>query len=328
MTEPRDRADRVDRAGVSDDELDRRASAGARAVRHATMAIESPSGRDEQRRQQRQTRVLGVAVIALLVLPLLALVVVHRSAAGTENADPAPTTTTTSTPDTPTTATSDPSVDPNVGRQTVALLPGAPTDGRASKGFPVDVTPAVGLVDRQLVIVSGHGFPANTQLGVVMCTSEAAEGGGVNFCDIGTVSYVDSDAAGSFSTPYNVSRIFGTGRDCAEGNIDPAQFQAMRDGGQHPSLRQPGAWSCIIAVGAINDYDQSGGFPVTFAPGPRPAPSAPRVVTTAGPYVPGIEDHGHPRVVTPGTTAGTTPAPPGSAPTPGTTPAPPGLHCC
>jgi hypothetical protein len=49
-------------------------------------------------------------------------------------------------------------------------------------------------------------------------------------------------------------------------------------------MRQPGAWSCIVAAGAISDYDQSGGFPITFGPGPTPTlPPQPTLRTCGDP---------------------------------------------
>ncbi len=331
--------------GVSDDDLDRRAAAGAAGVAQATMAVDVPTSESQRRRQRRQNRVFGTVVVALLVMPLTALALVHRPAGSSQEAVPA---TTTTVPDPSTTNVPDPSVHTEESLKSVTLLPGGATDGKGSKGFPVDVTPFTALTDHQAVTVTGHGFPASTQLGVLMCTSEAAEGGGIDFCDISTVVYVDSDATGSFSTPFNVARLFRTtagARDCAEGNVDPAQFQAMRDADQHPSLRQPGAWTCIVAAGAVSDYDQSGGFPVTFAPGPPPTlppvPTVPRTAAENVPYsVPSLAappttlDAGGRVVVPPVNPPGTTSAP---APSPsGTTPVDPSGasptlapgHCC
>ncbi|MGY6502685.1 MAG: neocarzinostatin apoprotein domain-containing protein [Acidimicrobiales bacterium] len=136
----------------------------------------------------------------------------------------------------------------------------APHDGLDSLGLPVVVTPADGLVHDQVVTVSGEGFPAHRQLGVVMCSRAVELGGGAAQCMLSPFTPVESDAEGRFSVEFTVRRILVIGGhevDCAAPPPDglPA--------------------TCAIAVGAISDYDQSGTAPVSFDasvdPPPRPS---------------------------------------------------------
>lgn len=126
---------------------------------------------------------------------------------------------------------------------------GGPTDGTESVGLPVIVEPATGLVDGQTVSVSGQGFPAGVEVGVVMCTREAGrEHGarGVSACNIGHVARGTTDGQGLVTVQFEVRRLQsldGREIDCAE---------------------EPGR--CIVGMGMISDYDQSGGFAVDFDP--------------------------------------------------------------
>lgn len=136
-------------------------------------------------------------------------------------------------------------IDPGIGFA-------GPRDGLDSLRLPVQVTPADGLADGQTVTVTGQGFPANTPLGVVMCTSYGpSPEGGVTNCQISPYTSVTSDAQGTFSVEHAVSRhvrLSNGVHDCAAPPPDGAER------------------NCVVAVGAISDYDQSGITPVTFDP--------------------------------------------------------------
>lgn len=146
---------------------------------------------------------------------------------------------------------------PDATDDVTRIDPLAPDDGLDSLRLPVSVDPAEGLVDGQIVTVSGEGFPADRQLGVVMCSGVVDLGGGVAQCQISPSTPVVSDADGRFSVEHPVRRIVYIGGheiDCAE--PPPPGLPA----------------TCVVAVGAIDDYDQSGIAPVVFDPGVAPPP--------------------------------------------------------
>lgn len=176
----------------------------------------------------------------------------------------------------------------------------APWDGKASLRLPVTVAPNRDLVDGQEVTVSGSGFPPGADLGVIMCTSEAAFAG-IQACDINTALSslkgfpVTADAQGNVTTPYRVSTrisvpagdpltsaaatpptsiiqddgsvtIGATAApsstiDCTTGDIDPDVWPSVIP--PSPTV-DPGGFTCIVAVGMVSDYDKSGGAAVAF----------------------------------------------------------------
>lgn len=139
---------------------------------------------------------------------------------------------------------------------------GAPDDGKDSVRLPIVAEPATGLVDGQTVLVSGKGFPPDSSVGVVMCTKEAGQdhgARGVEACDITHYASGTSDAQGVATVEFRVRRIVpfdGQDVDCAS---------------------EPGR--CIIGMGLISDYDQSGGVAVDFDPS-IPLPDKPTVELT------------------------------------------------
>ncbi|QGG93814.1 neocarzinostatin apoprotein domain-containing protein [Actinomarinicola tropica] len=133
-----------------------------------------------------------------------------------------------------------------------ATAVGGPRDGLDSLRLPVQATPAQGLVDGQTVTVSGSGFPPSRNLGIVMCTPLGPSSiGGVDNCQISPYTAVTSDAQGNFSAEHPVRRYV----TLANGVHDCAQ--APPEGSTH---------TCVVAVGAIDDYDQSGTIGVHFDP--------------------------------------------------------------
>ena len=176
------------------------------------------------------------------------------------------------------------------------LAPGAAYDGKESKRLPVRVTPDTNIVDGQVVTVSGSGFPANADIAVITCTN-AAQTLGVDVCDIMTSTGVSgvrnvTNSDGVLQVQYTVHRyitIAGQQVDCAEGNIDPADYQQVLDtDGPFSSTTMPGGFSCIIAAAVLADYDQSGGWPIAFEGAVlgagAPTPTTP--VVTAAPGTP------------------------------------------
>ena len=152
-----------------------------------------------------------------------------------------------------------------------------PDDGLDSIGLPVTVTPATGLPDVATVEVSASGFEPNESVGVVQCTtmsSTLGQGG----CDMGSLrSMMSVEADGTFTTTYTVRRFINVGGveiDCGLGNIDPATWSS----GQ-PTAE--GQFSCIVGIGAIQNYDRSGNALISFegAVFGGPPPSIPSVTT-------------------------------------------------
>jgi hypothetical protein len=136
------------------------------------------------------------------------------------------------------------------------LTPLGPNDGLDSIQLPITVEPNVDLRDGDVVTASGPGFVPGEQVGIVQCAREAGgevreQRAGIDGCDIGSVHYADADGDGVATGTFTVRRILTTP---ATGTVDCA-LEAER---------------CIVAMGAISDYDRSGGFGVAFAGGGEP----------------------------------------------------------
>lgn len=136
-------------------------------------------------------------------------------------------------------------------------LPGSAIDGKASWRLPVGATPQSGLRDGDTVTIYGRGFNPDDSLGVVHCAAEADTlNAGVDACDLGidsgfsTVQYVTADAQGNVVAEVTVRRFIetpGFGRvDCAAA-----------------------AERCLLGMGAISDYDRSGGAYINFEGAPE-----------------------------------------------------------
>jgi hypothetical protein len=141
----------------------------------------------------------------------------------------------------------------------VEIGPAGPRDGLDSLRLPVSVEPDVDLVDGQVVTVSGSQFPPFTSLGVVMCSGVVEMGGGAAQCQLSPFTQVESDSEGAFTVEYTVRRLIVIGGEVVDcGGPTPEHLDA----------------TCVVAVGAISDYDQSGIAPVAFdgsvAPPPLP----------------------------------------------------------
>ena len=151
----------------------------------------------------------------------------------------------------------------------LAELPtGSPTDGLGTKMPPVRAYPDKDLVDGQQVRVVGSGFPPHAFVGGVMCTG-AAKTQGAAACDLTNIGYnANADAEGNFELQFPVRRfplIQGRRVDCMAGNVDPDDYAALlEEEGPHPTSSDPQAKTCIIAVGEVSNYDNSGGWPIAF----------------------------------------------------------------
>lgn len=148
-----------------------------------------------------------------------------------------------------------------------------PRDGLESKRHPIEVTPADALADGQVVTVRGSQFPPNEALGVVMCSSLGPSpiGGAAN-CELSPYTSVQSDANGAVEVQYAVRRFISLGN----GTVDCAA--------PPPEGKQA---NCVVAVGAISDYDESGIAPVTFDPGLPAVPPPSATIEPGPPYAEG-----------------------------------------
>ena len=98
-----------------------------------------------------------------------------------------------------------------------AAAPAAPTSAAAlavPAAASIAVTPATGLVQGDVVTITGSGFPAITQLAFVQCIP----GSGPEACNLNNLVYVTSNPSGGFTTTFTPSRILriaGVNHDCA-----------------------------------------------------------------------------------------------------------------
>lgn len=136
------------------------------------------------------------------------------------------------------------------------LRPLGPRDGKDSIQLPVTAEPSTGLHDGDQVAVSSPGFEPGERIGIVQCAKEAGGDtpearGGVDGCDVGGVQYADADGEGVASGTISVRRVLTTPMT---GTVDCAA-EANR---------------CLVAMGALSDYDRSGGHGIEFASGGAP----------------------------------------------------------
>ena len=201
------------------------------------------------RAQRRTRRPAAVALaIAAVVAAVAGLVLVNPDSGEVEVAI-----------DEDGTSTSEPEVTmPDIESMPTPIALGAPDDGKESVGLPVDAAPKTALTDGQMVTVTGAQFPPNQSVGVVMCTKEAGQdhgARGVDACNIGHFVQGMTDGDGNVSVEFSVRRF------------------AMLDGQEVDCASEPGR--CIIGMGLLSDYDQSGGVAVDFDPDvPAPPPPA------------------------------------------------------
>lgn len=160
----------------------------------------------------------------------------------------------------------------------IGALPSGPVDGKASWRLPVVAEPQGGLEDGDTVTIYGRGFEPNESLGIVQCTSEAdVDNAGVGACQLsstgaaegsfGAVTYADASTEGTVVHEVVVRRYITTPEG---GKVDCASAPER----------------CLIGMGAISNYDQSGGSYINFAGAP-PFPEPAMVLDPAGPYAPG-----------------------------------------
>jgi hypothetical protein len=149
--------------------------------------------------------------------------------------------------------------------QTGVLRPLGPRDGKNSIRLPLTAEPSTGLRDGQSITVSATGFVPGESVGLVQCAKEAGGDtpetrGGIDGCLISPYVSLTADDSGAVSGQYEVHRVLTTP---LTGTVDCAA-EANR---------------CIVAMGALSDYDRSGGHGIEFAPGGEPV-EIPTVLVT------------------------------------------------
>ncbi|MGI9031011.1 MAG: hypothetical protein ACR2HP_13675 [Ilumatobacteraceae bacterium] len=173
----------------------------------------------------------------------------------------------------PDTSTPSTTADPDDPAAVLELMPAGPLDGKDSWRLPVLVVPQSDVDAGQTVTVLGRGFLPGERVGVVMCGSEAATEG-VAACSLGNtnsayayVTYANADEQGDVQSPLRLRQ-----------NIDTPATGAI-DCASEPER-------CLVAIGAVNDYDRSGGSFVNFQGAPAFAETG-MLVDPLGPYTPG-----------------------------------------
>ena len=162
-------------------------------------------------------------------------------------------------------------------------LPQSPIDGRSSWRLPVVVKAQNGLHDLQKVTVYGRGFEPGQSLGVVQCSSEADTGAeGVGACQLAATGETSGFGAVTYATASNEGTVVAS--------FVVHRFITTPNGKQVDC--QSAAERCLIGVGAVSNYDQSGGAYIGFAGAP---PFAQPVLSLdpPGPYTTGQAVRAH-----------------------------------
>lgn len=233
-----------------------------------------PVGLDDGGRsaQVRRLRVGVAALAALAVVVGLAVVVVGDD-------DPAARVRTDEdarTPDEPGGPRTPEAAEGGSARAILGALPSSPIDGKESWRLPVIAQPQTDLDDGDTVTVYGRGWAPHEYLGIVQCSSEAdTSGAGAEGCELSSpdgqtfdgVTYANADADGNVVAEVVVRRSITTPLG---GPIDCTSA----------------AERCLIGIGAVSDYDKSGGAYIGFAGAP-PFAEPTAALDPAGPIDPG-----------------------------------------
>ena len=226
-------------------DLDRRADQAARGLRdHVDRRVDLDHARAcldaTGTRRTREARTARVAVAALVVVAgALGFAVVRNggiaSVGGTSDRE-----------------VSSGRHDSQADREILEQLPSSPIDGKASWRLPVLADPQSGVRDGQSIKVYGRGFENDEQVGIVFCASEAdTANSGIGACDLGTngsfdhVQYATADGDGTILATVTVRRHITTPD---QGEVDCAAA----------------AERCLVGMGAISNYDRSGGSYLQF----------------------------------------------------------------
>ncbi|MFP5256203.1 MAG: neocarzinostatin apoprotein domain-containing protein [Acidimicrobiia bacterium] len=220
--------------------LDERAARAARGLRvhveQHLVASGPPTGQPAPARRRWRSRVVAVAAVAALVVGFAATQGPGADGDGRLEIEDV--------------------ARPELGTGT--LTPLGPRDGKDSIQLPVTVEPSTGLRDGDPVTVRGEGFVPGESVGIVQCAREAGGDtpetrGGVDGCYISDYVNVIADDQGVAQGTYRIKRVVTTP---LTGTVDCAAE----------------AGRCILAMGAISDYDRSGGLAVELDPNVEPVP--------------------------------------------------------
>ena len=234
--------------------LDDRARAARASLHHhvstdldigeARASLEARGRRQRSDRRRARVAAAGISAMALLGLGL----VVSTGSGGPAERDPGEV------------AIDDSGRDTASDEAMIEAMPLGPTDGKESWRLPVAAAPQSGLREGDTITIYGRGFEPYDSLGVVHCGSEAdTENAGVNGCDLAGggseggfagVQYVDADENGDVVADIVVRRFIETP---GHGRIDCASAPER----------------CLIGMGAISNYDRSGGVYINFTGAPE-----------------------------------------------------------
>ena len=124
--------------------------------------------------------------------------------------------------------------------------------GTRSERLAVNVTPRTALAAGQEVRVQSSAFTGDHIIGVAVCLREAdTQRKGLDACDTTSGSRYALGTGGHLDARFRVPRVITVGDrayDCAS---TPER--------------------CVVVAADANDYDRSGGQPISFAPGQAPA---------------------------------------------------------
>ena len=120
----------------------------------------------------------------------------------------------------------------------------------------ISIDPATGVLDGQLITVTGTNYPRGTAVGVVQCQTGAS---GAEGCDLSNLGQALPEADGSFTFVYRVSRFIRT----SAGEIDCAVEGA-----------------CTIGAGSLPNGRPGANTPILFSSGSAP-PTPPSSVEAA-----------------------------------------------
>jgi hypothetical protein len=135
-----------------------------------------------------------------------------------------------------------------IGAAVVVLIWGAAPAWAAPS---ISVDPSTDLADRQVVDVTGTGYPPDSEVGVgvVMCEPDPAS---FSDCDLDNFRTPGTSSSGSFSTTFDVRRHIQT------------------DGGTRDCASAPGA--CVL-LAASPGFDLRATAPLSFDPSAPPVPA-------------------------------------------------------
>ncbi|HEX2578319.1 MAG TPA: neocarzinostatin apoprotein domain-containing protein, partial [Aquihabitans sp.] len=154
----------------------------------------------------------------------------------------------------------------------LGAMPSGPIDGKASWRLPVLAEPQNGLGDGDAITIYATGFEPGHSVGIVQCTSEADVGNaGIAACQLAATGEANGYGA--------VTRAVAS----SEGTV-VAEFVVRRsittpDGGEVDCASAPER--CLVGIGAVSNYDQSGGAYIDFAAAP-PFPEPTLALDPAG----------------------------------------------